>query len=164
VTGISTDNKGDLTKSSKQEPRIFTSRSVDPKDCIFCQIVARKLPAYVVFEDVDYIAFLDKSPLSEGHTLVSPKKHGETLWDMNESEIGGLFMTASRVSRAVVFATSADGFRVVQNNGEASNQIVPHVHVHIIPVKLSEKGKWLERKTLPPDAMDRIAKKIKAGF
>ena len=57
-----------------------------------------ELPAHKVYEDTDYVAFLDINPFSKGHTLVCPRRHGETIWDMKESEIGGLFMAASKVS------------------------------------------------------------------
>jgi histidine triad (HIT) family protein len=79
---------------------------------------------------------------------------------MNEDEIGGLFRVASRVSKAVVGAVKADGFRLVQNNGEAANQVVAHVHVHVIPVSMNEKGRFMERKTLTPDEMDVTAEEI----
>lgn len=73
-------------------------------------------------------------------------------------------MLASRVSKAIIRATGADGFRFVQNNGEAANQIVPHVHVHIIPVKLSDQGRWLDRKKLAPEEMRKISEKIKLAL
>ena len=147
--------------TSENHERIFNSASVPPEECIFCRIVERKVPAHIVFEDESYIAFLDAHPFSEGHTLVCPRKHGETVWDMSQEEIGGLFMLASKISRAVTRATHSDGFRFVQNNGEAANQVVPHVHVHTIPVKLSNKGQWLDRKRLSPEEMGRIAKEIR---
>lgn len=131
---------------------------------MFCRIVSGKLPSFTVYQDEKYIAFLDAFPFSRGHTLVCPKQHGETVWDMNEEEIGGLFKVASMVSKAIVEATDADGFRFVQNNGEAANQVVPHVHIHTIPVKLSDKGKWLDRKRLTDNEMEAIAGKIKAAM
>jgi histidine triad (HIT) family protein len=115
----------------------------------------------VVYEDGAYIAFLDAFPLSRGHTLVCPKKHGETVWDMKEDEIGGLFRVASRVSKGVVGAVKADGFRFVQNNGEAANQVVAHVHVHIIPVSMNDRGRFMERKTLTQEEMEETAEEIR---
>ena len=83
---------------------------------------------------------------------------------MSENEIGGLFMFASRVSKAAVRATGMDGFRLVQNNGEAANQVVAHVHVHVIPVSLSDKGRWMDRKKFSPAEMESIAEKIRLSF
>jgi histidine triad (HIT) family protein len=147
-----------LTGESK---RIFNSASVPSENCIFCRIVRGQLPSHKVYEDERCIAFLDINPFSKGHTLVSPKAHGETIWEMEEQEIGELFKTASKVSKAVMVATQADGFRLVQNNGEAANQAVPHVHVHVIPVKLADKGRMMNRLTVPPEEMSEVAAKIK---
>jgi len=146
---------------SGSKKRIFDSSSVEPKDCVFCRIVSGKAPSRIVYEDEYYVAFLDTQPFSRGHTLVCPKKHGETIWDMNETEIAGLFKAASRVSKAVVKAVGADGFRFVQNNGEAANQVVAHVHVHVIPVKMEDRGRFLGRKPFTPEEMDSTARSIR---
>ncbi|HXW36471.1 MAG TPA: HIT domain-containing protein [Nitrososphaerales archaeon] len=141
--------------------RIVNSSSVPSERCVFCKIVQGKEPGNVVFEDDSYIAFLDIAPFSRGHTLVCPKKHGETIWEMDESEIGGLFSTAARISKAVVAAVEADGFRFVQNNGEAANQVVSHVHVHVIPVKMADKGRFTGRKSFTQEELRETAETIK---
>ena len=123
----------------------MNSASVAHEDCIFCKIASREIPSAIVFENENYIAFMDRAPFNKGHTLVCPKKHGETVWDMTESEIGGLFTIAARLSKAIMRATKSDGFRFVQNNGEAANQVVAHVHVHVIPVKMADKGVYMKR-------------------
>jgi histidine triad (HIT) family protein len=115
-----------------------------------------------VYEDDKYIGFLDHRPFSRGHTLVCPKEHGETIWDMKEEDIARLFQVASKVSKAVVAAVGADGFRFVQNNGEAANQVVAHVHVHVIPVKMEDKGRYSDRKTLTSNEMEETARSIRA--
>ncbi len=140
---------------------IYRSSKAAADDCIFCKIVSGRAPARTVYADDDYIAFLDAFPFSRGHTLVCPKRHGETIWDMKDEEISGLFRVASRVSRAVVSAVEADGFRFVQNNGEAANQVVAHVHVHVIPVGMESKGRYTERKLLPDAEMDATARSIR---
>jgi histidine triad (HIT) family protein len=140
----------------------FSSEMGGPEDCIFCKIVSRKAPSNIVYEDDRYIAFLDIFPFSRGHTLVCPKEHGETIWDMKEDDIADLFQVASKVSRAVVTAVEADGFRFVQNNGEAANQVVAHVHVHVIPVKMEDKGRFSERKRFMPAQMEETARLIRA--
>ena len=129
--------------------------------CVFCNIVSGNAPSFTVFEDQHYVAFLDIAPFSKGHTLVCPKKHGATIMDMEEAEIGGLFRTAARISRAVVAATGADGFRLVQNNGEAANQVVAHVHVHVIPVKMKDRGRYGGRIALGDGEMGSIATAIR---
>lgn len=141
--------------------RLYNSASVPQKDCVFCKIVEGKLPSHVVYEDETHVAFLDINPFSPGHTLVCPKRHGETLWDMDEREIADVFKVASKVSMGVVAATGADGFRIMQNNGEAANQAVAHIHVHVIPSKLEDKGKF-SRLKLGDAEMERVAKAIRA--
>lgn len=158
------NNESKMKVNSPSERKIHNSASVPSDRCIFCKIVAKTLPSYTVFENEDYIAFLDSAPFNLGHTLVCPKKHGETLWDMIEPEIGGLFALAARISKAIVKATEMDGFRLVQNNGEAANQVVAHVHVHVIPVKMLEKGKWMDRKKLETNQMKQIAERIREAL
>ena len=143
---------------------VFGSPGVTPDKCIFCRIVSRRAPSNIVYEDERYIAFLDAFPFSRGHTLVCPKQHGETIWDMSEAEIAELFQVASRVSRAVVAATDADGFRFVQNNGEAANQVVAHVHVHVIPVRMEDRGKFSDRKNFSAEEMEATARSIRNGL
>ena len=139
----------------------FSSRPVGPEHCIFCQIATGKSPSNIVYEDEKYIGFLDIYPFSRGHTLVCPKEHGETIWDMNEGDIARLFQVASRVSKAIVAAVGADGFRFVQNNGEAANQVVAHVHVHVIPVKMEDRGKFTERKVFAAEELTATARAIR---
>jgi histidine triad (HIT) family protein len=150
--------------STVRRRRLQNSSSVPPEDCIFCRIVGRKAASYPVYEDEHYIAFLDIAPFARGHTLVCPKKHGETIWDMNEMETAELFRVASKVSKAVVNAVDADGFRFVQNNGEAANQVVAHVHVHVIPVKMEDKGRFTGRKSFTPSEMESTARTIREGL
>lgn len=141
--------------------RIYNSASVPQEDCIFCKIVAGKLPSYKVYEDEGYVAFLDINPFALGHTLVCPRRHGETLWDMDEHEIAEVFRVASKVSMGVVAATNADGFRIMQNNGEAANQEVAHIHVHVIPNKLEDKGRFMNRMKPSEAEMAKVADSIK---
>ena len=140
----------------------FSTPTGGPDQCIFCRIVSRKSPSSVVYEDEKYIGFLDIYPFSRGHTLVCPKEHGETIWDMKETDIAELFQVAFKVSKAVVAAVEADGFRFVQNNGEAANQVVAHVHVHVIPVKMEDKGRFVDRKRFAPDEMEETARSIRS--
>lgn len=140
----------------------FSSTNASVEECIFCRILSRKTPSHIVYEDAKYIAFLDAFPFSRGHTLVCPKKHGETIWDMEEADIAELFQVASRISKAVVAAVGADGFRIVQNNGEAANQVVAHVHVHVIPIKMEDRERFTGRKRFSPEEMQEAAHAIRA--
>jgi histidine triad (HIT) family protein len=140
--------------------RLYNSASVSEKDCVFCKIIAGTLPSHRVYEDDRHMAFLDINPFSPGHTLVCPKRHGETLWDMDQNEIAEAFTVASKVSMGIVAAMNADGFRIMQNNGEAANQAVAHLHIHVIPHKLEEKGKFTRLK-MSDEEMARVADAIR---
>lgn len=106
---------------------------------------------------------MDKYPINRGHTLVIPTKHYENLLQMPPAEVGKLYSIVPAVAKAVVSAVKADGFNVGQNNGIAANQIVPHVHVHIVPrfADDSPDGRWPTRSVAPNDDLADVAKKIK---
>jgi histidine triad (HIT) family protein len=101
--------------------------------CLFCRIIAKELPGYVVYETETVIAFLDIFPVHPGHVLVVPKTHAELLTDLSESECGEVFTVLPKIGRALQQATGCEGFTLLQNNGTASGQVVPHVHIHLIP-------------------------------
>jgi histidine triad (HIT) family protein len=102
-------------------------------DCIFCKIASGALPAMVVFEDADAMAFLDIAPLAPGHTLLIPKKHYRRITDMTAPTVSALSAHLPRLAAAVVSETNASGLNILQNNGEVSGQSVDHVHFHLIP-------------------------------
>ena len=101
--------------------------------CVFCKIVAGQIPALKVFEDDSTLSFVDIGPLAEGHLLVIPKQHFETLHEMSPEKVAALTRHLPRLGQAVMKAVSAQGYNVLQNNGKVSGQVVLHVHFHIIP-------------------------------
>ena len=107
-------------------------------ECIFCQIIRKQLPASVVYEDEQVVAFLSNRPVNGGHTLVVPKKHYENIYEISEADAAYLFKIAKRVAHGVRDAMDAEGIRIVQNNGWAAGQVIFHVHVHVIPMKPQE--------------------------
>ncbi len=102
-------------------------------DCIFCKIVAGEITSAKVFEDERLLAFMDIGPVRPGHTLLIPKDHYERFTDLPEDLAAELGRVIPRLARAVVQAAHADGFNLHQTNGTCSGQVVPHVHIHIIP-------------------------------
>jgi histidine triad (HIT) family protein len=101
------------------------------EDCAFCRIVAGDEPGSVVFEDEITVAFLDNRPLFPGHTLLVPREHHETLWDLPSELVEPLFANARLLSLAVREAMGAQGAFVAANN--VVSQSVPHLHVHVVP-------------------------------
>lgn len=102
-------------------------------DCVFCKIVAGQIPSAKVYEDDACVAFLDIGPLADGHLLIVPKEHYEWITDMSPEAVAAVTRSVPHLARAVMKATGAAGFNVLQNNGTVSGQAVPHVHFHIIP-------------------------------
>jgi len=101
--------------------------------CIFCRIVAGDIPAEVVARSPDGVAFLDLEPLADGHTLVVPVQHAATIEALDPTEADGLFRLVRCLADPVRRAVDAVGTTIGINNGEATGQTVPHVHVHIVP-------------------------------
>jgi len=100
---------------------------------IFDRILSGELPCHRVYEDEHTLAFLDINPLSPGHTLVIPKEARAHLHELSEASGAALGRALVRVARAVLAATGASAYNVLQNNGAAAHQAVFHVHFHIIP-------------------------------
>ena len=111
------------------------------EDCIFCQIVDRKIPAQILFENDKNIAFLDIFPISEGHTIVIPKNHYKNLEDIPVDELIELIKTVQSFAQKIYEKLSIDGYNILQNNFRAAGQVIDHFHFHIIP-RRSEDGKF----------------------
>ena len=102
-------------------------------DCIFCKIVAGEIPASKVYEDDHFLAFLDISQVTPGHTLVIPKKHARNLLEMTPDETADFFNVVSTVTKKVESATQPQGMNIISNMEEIAGQSVFHTHVHILP-------------------------------
>jgi histidine triad (HIT) family protein len=100
-------------------------------ECVFCKIVARLIPADIVAEDSETIAFLDSHPLFAGHVLLCPREHVETLADLPQPLAGPMMLKTQLLAQAVERATAAEGTFIAVNN--RVSQTVPHLHVHVVP-------------------------------
>jgi histidine triad (HIT) family protein len=130
-------------------------------NCIFCEIIQGTRKGHFIYEDENYVAFLDKYPIDKGHSLVLPREHHEQVTDMNPEKVGELFSIVPKIAKAVVNTTKADAFSMAQNNGRAAKQIVPHVHVHIIP-RFNDRGTvWTKRDIAKDDELEILAEQIR---
>ncbi|OHB61907.1 MAG: hypothetical protein A2Z38_03860 [Planctomycetes bacterium RBG_19FT_COMBO_48_8] len=107
--------------------------------CIFCKILAGEIPAAKIYEDDVVLAFLDIGPISDGHTLMMPRQHIETLHDCPSDILGQICSRLGKIAGAVAKAMNSDGYNVLCNNGGAAGQVVEHLHFHIIPRKTGDK-------------------------
>ena len=101
--------------------------------CVFCRIAEGLLPSIKVFEDEDFLAFMDIAPLTEGHFLLTTRAHYATLLEMPEHLLARALPLAKKLARAALAGLEVPGFNLLQNNGETAGQAVPHWHLHIIP-------------------------------
>ena len=134
-------------------------------ECLFCRIVSGEVPAVIVYEDDNSIAFLDHRPLFPGHTLLVPRQHVETLGDLPVKLVAPYFETAQLLSLAVESAMEAEGTFVAMNN--RVSQSVPHLHVHVVPRRRKDGLKgffWPRTKYKSDEEMQDVKRKITAAL
>ncbi len=133
------------------------------QDSIFTKIVKGEIPCHRIFENDHILAFLDITPLSVGHTLVIPKRQAEKLEDLPPEDTAELARQLGAIARRVVSATGAEGYNILQNNGRAAGQEVPHVHFHIIPRRAGDGlGYRWKAKPAEQDTLAELARRINA--
>ncbi len=137
---------------------------MNEENCIFCRIVRKEIPSRIIFENENIIAFLDVNPISEGHSLVIPKKHYATLENVPDSEVSNLFQITKKLADKIFNKLDADGYHILQNNYNAAYQEVDHVHIHIIPRKKGDLRIKLEfpKRGASEEDIDKILKKLKS--
>jgi histidine triad (HIT) family protein len=107
--------------------------------CVFCAIVAGQAPALRIYEDAEYLAFLDIRPFTRGHTLVVPKQHSVDLTDTPPETVAGLVTIGQRIARAARATELADATNIAINDGRAAFQTVFHIHLHVLPRRDGDK-------------------------
>jgi histidine triad (HIT) family protein len=134
--------------------------------CIFCKIVKKEIPAKVIYEDEKCIAFLDINPLVLGHTLVVPKKHMKSIFDIEEEYAQHILTVAKLICAKMKEKLDAEGVNFVHSSEEAAGQSIPHFHLHIIPRKSNDDidlNRWWLSKVKKVDEKDleEIAKLLR---
>jgi histidine triad (HIT) family protein len=109
-------------------------------ETVFAKILRNEIPCHRVYEDDQVVAFLDVNPVSRGHTVVIPREPAETLDQLSDEAAAAVGRVLPRIARAVLAATGASAFNVLQNNGPLAHQSVFHVHFHIIPRTSDDDG------------------------
>jgi len=133
--------------------------------CIFCDIVAGKIPAEIVWRSEDAVAFLDHRPLFPGHVILVPAAHIETLADLPPEQVGPLFHAVQKLESAVERALEAEGTFIAVNN--RVSQSVPHLHIHIVPRRKGDGLKgffWPRRKYDSEAHLRETADKIRQAI
>lgn len=134
-------------------------------ECVFCRIRDGQVPSTRVYEDERTLAFMDINPLNDGHCLVVTRAHVPTLYDAEEADLQAVIVTARRVARAIREALRPDGLNVLQANGPAAFQSVPHFHLHLVP-RWAGDGKGFDWPLVPGDRarIQATAERIRAAL
>lgn len=135
--------------------------------CVFCDIVAGTVAAFVVHEDGETLAFLDRAPLLPGHVLVVPRSHVPTLGDLAAEHVGPYFQVVQRLARAVEVGMGAEGSFVAANI--RISQSVPHLHVHVVPRRKGDglfgrSFQWIRHPYPSEAAMRQTQEAIRAAL
>lgn len=101
--------------------------------CIFCKIINNEIPCYKIYETKDILCFLDISQATAGHVLVVPKKHIDTIFDLDEDLSQQLFVTTTKVAKLLKKTLMVNNVNILSNNGELAGQTIKHFHIHVIP-------------------------------
>ncbi|MFK7953812.1 MAG: HIT family protein [Ekhidna sp.] len=127
---------------------------------IFTRIAQREIPGHIVAENDDYLAFLDINPLTEGHTLVIPKKEVDYIYDLDDHTLSGLHLFAKRVAKAIKIVIPCERIGVTVIGLE-----VPHAHVHLVPINSMADMNFDNMKLSPSnEELSNTAAKIKKAF
>lgn len=122
-------------------------------NCIFCKIANGEIPSTTLYEDEDFRVILDLGPATRGHALLLPREHYANLFELDDEIASKALVTAKKISARMKKALGADGFNLVQNNGEAAGQTVHHFHLHLIPRYENDNAGilWEPGNTTPED-------------
>ncbi|HSZ74859.1 MAG TPA: HIT family protein [Rhizomicrobium sp.] len=135
----------------------------DPNN-VFAKILRGALPCVKIYEDEHTLSFMDIMPSVEGHTLVIPKEDGETIFDISPEAAAAAMRATQKVAAAVKRALGAPGIMLVQLNGVAAGQSIPHVHFHVLPRADGLELKLHGRAMVKPDVLEPIAARIRAAL
>lgn len=140
-------------------------RTVDP-DCDFCGIVARQEDAREVFRTEHLVGFFPLEPATLGHTLLIPREHIPDIWSLNDQTGGHLARATLTLANAIREGMAPDGLNIIQSNGEAATQTVPHLHIHLVPRWENDSmGRiWPGETDWSEEAKDEACSKIRTAY
>lgn len=138
-------------------------------DCIFCKIVNNEIPSTTVYEDDNFRVIMDINPVNEGHMLILTKEHYDSIFDAPADLMANIYPLAKTLADGLKSVTEKNnqhqiaGINVLQNNGAAAGQEVPHFHLHIIPRFAGEIGimKITRTKYDTPERMNQLGDEIR---
>jgi histidine triad (HIT) family protein len=136
------------------------------ENCVFCKIAKKQLPASIIYEDELVLAFLDLNPLTEGHSLIIPKKHYENIFKIDKETLQRIISVAKKLSQKMEVVLGAEGVNLFQASGRAAEQSVFHFHLHLVPRREGDSlaiNSWWQEKAKKADIkkLQELAKRIR---
>ncbi|HHX62705.1 MAG TPA: HIT family protein [Epulopiscium sp.] len=134
------------------------------EECIFCEINSGRMPSITIYENEEFRVMLDRFPAAKGHILIIPQKHVKDIYDLEPESAGRLFELTTRFASIIKRTFGNDGLNIIQNNGKAAGQTVPHYHLHMIPRYENDciQLGWALDKEVTPETLEEYAAQIKS--
>lgn len=131
------------------------------ENCIFCEVIENKVPSLKIYEDKDSICFMELTPSAPGHVMAILKKHGKSILDYDQKELGILMSVVSKMAKKIQKALNTDSITIGINHLERRG--VPHLHIHLVPRWENDKGGIIQSivNNKPNEPRERIAEKLK---
>ena len=131
---------------------------------IFTDIIEGRKDGHIIYEDEKHVVILDKYPIDHGHSLVITRHPYEKITDMPKEEVAELFSLVPKIASVILKTTGAVAFSIAQNNGKEAKQIIPHVHVHVIPRYANKGTVWTKRGIPSNSELEELSHEIKKNF
>lgn len=132
------------------------------KNCIFCKLANKEIPTNIIYENKNFVAFLDANPVSKGHCLVVPKKHMKNILDADDKAIKEGFLIASKIAKFLKKKFKCEGVNILTNANARAGQTVMHFHIHIIPRYKNKDGLSIEFKEISSFNTNKIKDEFKS--
>ena len=134
------------------------------ENCLFCNIISGEIPAEIVFENDNVLAFLDINPVNKGHVLVVPKVHSEDLLTSSGEILRNVISVVPKIAEAIMKSLEYEGFNLGVNNGKVAGQVIDHLHFHIMPRKDGDGHKLFVGKPYRDGEINEVGAKIKESL
>lgn len=133
-------------------------------DCLFCKIVNKEIPADIIYEDTDTLAFLDIRPINPGHTLVIPKKHFELCLKTPNETLAAVMRTVKKITPSILKTVGAEAFNLGVNCGRTAGQVIFHTHFHIMPRFPNDGYEMWHGKAVAKSELDQLTQKVRQNI
>jgi histidine triad (HIT) family protein len=135
-------------------------------ECIFCKLSQGEIPSDKIYENKHLVSILDIKPVSPGHALVIPKQHFKTILDVPQELLCEMMQVTQKIAKEIIAVTKAHGFNIIVNSGRAAEQLIDHVHIHIIPRSMGDNIRYTHKPIQykegeKEDILERIKKVLK---